>query len=122
MRERRRFGVARRHIAVEHARGIRRIALNRANMQALGNGANGGTASSLGLLLRRRKDAVAPQHQANHITWAQSVDDQRRQQGRRQVALECHHGARRTVGPGVSRTASTSACHSHSSERNSGSS
>ena len=95
------FGIARRHVAVERARRIRRIALNRANMQALGNGANGGTASSLGLLLRRRKDAVAPQHQANHITWAQSVDGQRRQQGRRQVALECHHGARRTVGPGV---------------------
>ena len=61
------LGVARRHIAVEHTRGIRRIALNRANMQALGNGANGGTASSLGLLLRRRKDAVASQHQADHI-------------------------------------------------------
>lgn len=75
------LGVARRHIAVEHTRGIRRITLNRANMQAFGNGANGGTAGSLGLLLRRRKDTVAPQHQANYVTRTQSVNGQRRQQG-----------------------------------------
>ena len=73
------LGIARRHIAVEHTRGIRRIALNRANMQALGNGANGGTASSLGLLLRRRKDAVASQYQADHIARTQGVDGKRRQ-------------------------------------------
>ena len=95
------LGVARRHIAVEHTRGIRRIALNRANMQALGNGANGGTASSLGLLLRRRKDAVASQYQADHVSRTQGVDGKRRQQGRRQVALERHHGTRRTAGAGV---------------------
>ena len=95
------LGVARRHIAVEHTRGIRRIALNRANMQALGNRADGGTASSLGLLLRRRKDAVASQHQADHITRTQGVNGKRRQQGRRQIALERHHGARRTAGAGI---------------------
>ena len=60
-----------------------------------------GTAGSLGLFLRRSKDTVAPQHQANHIARAQSVDGQRRQQRRRQVALERHHGARRTAGAGV---------------------
>ena len=70
-------------------------------MQALGNGTDGGTASRLGLLLRRRKDAVAPQHQADHIARTQGVDGKRRQQRRRQVALERHHGARRTVGAGV---------------------
>ena len=74
------LGVARRHIAVEHTRGIRRIALNRANMKALGNRADGGTASSLGLLLRRRKDAVASQHQADHVARAQCIDSQRRKQ------------------------------------------
>ena len=95
------LGVARRHIAVEHTRGIRRIALNRANMKALGNRADGGTASSLGLLLRRRKDAVASQHQADHVARAQCIDSQRRKQRRRQVALERHHGARRTAGAGV---------------------
>ena len=95
------FGIARRHIAVEHARRVRRITLDGANVQALGNGTDGGTASRLGLLLRRRKDAVAPQHQADHIARTQGVDGKRRQQGRRQVALECHHGARRTVGARV---------------------
>ena len=70
-------------------------------MQALGNGTDGGTASRLGLFLCRRKDAVAPQHQANHIARAQGVDGKRRQQRRGQVALERHHGARRTVGTGV---------------------
>ena len=95
------LGIACRHVAVEHSRGIRQIALNRANMQALGNGTDGGTTSGLRLLLRRRKDAVAPQHQANHIARAQGVDGKRCQQGRRQVAFERYHGARRPVGAGV---------------------
>ena len=95
------LGIARRHVAIEHTRRIRCIALDSANVQTLGNGADGGTAGSLGLLLRRRKDTVAPQHQANYVTRAQSVDGQRRQQGRRQVTLECHHSTRRTVGSGV---------------------
>ena len=95
------LGIARRHVAVEHTRCVRRIALNGTNVQALGNGTDGGTTSGLGLLLRRRKDAVAPQHQANHIARTQGVDGKRRQQGRRQVALERHHGARRAVGAGV---------------------
>ena len=95
------LGIARRHIAVEYARRIRRIALNRANMQALGNRANGGATSGLGLFLRRRKDAVAVQHQADHVARAQCIDSQRRKQRRRQIALERHHGARRTMGAGV---------------------
>ena len=70
-------------------------------MQALGNGADGGAAGSLGLFLRRRKDAVASQHQADHIARTQGVDGKRRQQGRRQIALERHHGARRTAGAGI---------------------
>ena len=95
------LGIARRHVAIEHTRRIRCIALDGANVQTLGDGADGGTAGGLHLLLRRRKNTVAPQHQANHITRAQSVDGQRRQQGRRQVTLECHHSTRRTVGSGV---------------------
>ena len=70
-------------------------------MQALGNGTDGGTASRLGLFLRRRKDAVAPQHQADHVARAQSVNGKRRQQRRRQIALERHHSTRRAVGTGV---------------------
>ena len=72
------LGIARRHVAIEHARRIRCIALDGANVQTLGDGADGGTAGSLGFFLRRRKDTVAPQHQANHIARAQSVDGQRR--------------------------------------------
>ena len=75
------LGIARRHVAIEHTRRIRCIALDSANVQTLGNGADGGTAGSLGLLLRRRKDTVAPQHQANYVTRTQSVNGQRRQQG-----------------------------------------
>ena len=70
-------------------------------MQALGNRANGGTTGGLGLFLRRRKDAVASQHQADHIARTQGVDSKRCQQGRRQVTLERHHGTRRTMGTGV---------------------
>ena len=95
------LGIARRHIAIEHTRRIRRIALDGANVQALGNRADGGTAGSLGLFLSRRKDTVAPQHKANHITRAQSVNGKCRQQGRRQVTLECHHSTRRAASAGI---------------------
>ena len=70
-------------------------------MQTLGNGADGGATGSLGLFLRRRKDAVAVQHQADHVARAQCIDGQRRKQRRRQIALERHHGARRAMGTGV---------------------
>ena len=73
------LGIARRHIAVEYARRIRRIALNRANVQTLGKRAHGGATGGLSLFLGRRKDAIAPQHQADHIARTQGIDGKRRE-------------------------------------------